>query len=68
MWDAVLGSEAIEADAGTHESVHHMHTVQRAYTRIWRGKTLELPEASEFPELASLCAWARSPWPRACSR
>jgi len=59
VWEGVLGLDAFEADAGTHERLHHLHTVQRAYTGIWRGRTLELPQASEFPDLASLCAWAR---------
>lgn len=59
MWDAVLGLDAFEADAGTHERLHHMHTVQGVYVGIWRGEAPEVTEASELPDLPSLCGWAR---------
>jgi len=56
-WKAVLAS-GIE-DGELREKLHHLHLVQWAYLRIWRGAWAAPPALGTFPTLASLRDWAR---------
>jgi uncharacterized damage-inducible protein DinB len=38
----------------------HLHTVQRAFLKIWTGQPLAFPQESEFPTLAGVRAWSMS--------
>lgn len=59
VWAAVLASEQGPADTKLRALLYHLHIVQRAFLRAWRG---EEPNAAfpEFTEAAALLAWGRS--------
>src|SRR5690606_18681456 len=38
VWKAVLASDAGRADAEVQRLFHHLHVVQRAFLRAWRGE------------------------------
>ena len=38
VWVAVLASEGGRVDAKLRESLYHLHVVQRAFLRAWRGE------------------------------
>ena len=59
VWSAVLVSEPGRGDAQLRERLYHLHLVQRAFLREWRGEPREgaFPTFSDAP---ALMAWARS--------
>jgi uncharacterized damage-inducible protein DinB len=59
VWKAVLDCEAAGADDRLVAWLYHVHVVQHAFPKVWRGEPMELPEPSDFAELAALEAWAR---------
>lgn len=59
VWVSVLASGSGQTDAKLKEQLHHLHVVQRAFLRTWRGET---PDASypTFDDAWSLMGWGRS--------
>ena len=62
VWRAVLGSEAACADQKTRELFHHLHLVQYAFLRAWRGEPSDQPYP-QFDDPRSVMAWGRSYFP-----
>lgn len=59
MWTSVLASEPAKADAKLQEYLYHLHMVQRAFLRLWRGEPRETPYPT-FDDLQSLMLWGRA--------
>lgn len=58
-WTAVMASEKGRADARLRDLFHHLHLVQRAFLRTWRGEPRETPYPT-FTDAAALLAWGRT--------
>jgi len=58
VWGAVLRSEAARADAKLRAYLHHLHVVQRAFLRAWRGEPRDAPYP-EFDDAPPLMEWGR---------
>jgi uncharacterized damage-inducible protein DinB len=59
MWTAVLAAPSAATDAKLQEYLYHLHMVQRAFLRVWRGE----PRADPYPtfrDAPSLRQWGRS--------
>jgi uncharacterized damage-inducible protein DinB len=59
VWVAVLASENGETDAKLRKQLYHLHIVQRAFLRAWRGESREAPYPT-FDDARSLMLWGRS--------
>jgi uncharacterized damage-inducible protein DinB len=59
VWKAVLASEEGRADAKLREYLQHLHVVQRAFLRVWRGEPRDAPYP-EFEDAPSLMRWGRT--------
>jgi uncharacterized damage-inducible protein DinB len=59
VWSAVAASEGAWADAKLRERLYHLHVVQRAFLRAWRGEPRDAPYPA-FDDVIGLGAWARS--------
>ena len=59
VWTSVLASEGASGDAKLREYLLHLHVVQRAFLRTWRGEAREAPYP-EFEDAPSLMRWART--------
>lgn len=59
VWTAVLASEGGRIDSKLREYLYHLHMVQRAFMRVWRGEPRETPYPT-FADAQSLAVWARS--------
>ena len=59
VWVSVLASESGRADARLREYLYHLHVVQRAFLRAWRGESRETPYPT-FDEAPSLMHWGRT--------
>ncbi len=59
VWTAVLESEAARGDGKLRGSLYHLHMVQRAFLRAWRGEPRDTPYPT-FDDAQSLAAWGRS--------
>jgi uncharacterized damage-inducible protein DinB len=59
VWAAVLASESGREDAKLRGYLHHLHVVQRAFLRAWRGEPRETPYPS-FDDAPSLMLWGRA--------
>lgn len=59
VWAAVLACESGQSDAKLREYLYHLHLVQRAFLRTWRGEPRETPYPT-FDDGWSLMAWART--------
>ena len=57
VWKSVLASGT--GDTEIREKLHHLHTVQWAYLRIWRGEPVAPPAAGTFGTMAAMRDWAR---------
>lgn len=64
VWKAVLASDAGRADAEVQRLFHHLHVVQRAFLRAWRGEPRAAPYPT-FEEAEPLMQWGRSYYPEA---
>ena len=62
VWRAVLVSEDACTDQKLRELFHHLHLVQRAFLRAWRGEPPNSPYPT-FDEVNSLVLWGRSYYP-----
>jgi uncharacterized damage-inducible protein DinB len=59
LWRSILGFQAGALDPKLKFWLHHIHTVQHAFVRLWRGEGLDLPEEGEFSDPRSLARWGR---------
>jgi uncharacterized damage-inducible protein DinB len=59
VWRAVLASDTACADAKLRGLFHHLHLVQHAFLRAWRGEAAD-PTFPTFEELQPLRTWGRS--------
>lgn len=59
VWSSVLASEGGQADAKLLGYLQHMHFVQRAFLRAWRGEPRETAYPT-FEDAPSLMDWGRS--------
>lgn len=60
VWSTTLQSGPARADERIRTWLYHIHTVQRAFTAIWKDATPDLPNVSTFPEAPALAAWGRN--------
>jgi uncharacterized damage-inducible protein DinB len=58
VWATVFAHESGPSDARLRETLYHLHMVQHAFLRIWRGEMRELPFPT-FDDARSLLAWVR---------
>ena len=58
VWTSVLAHEAGGSDAKLQEYLYHLHMVQHAFLRFWRGEVRELPFPT-FDDAQSLLVWVR---------
>ena len=57
-WRSVHALAAARSDAELHQRLHHIHLVQQAFLRIWRGQTVTPSDADDFADLDALRTWA----------
>jgi uncharacterized damage-inducible protein DinB len=58
VWAAVLASGSGRTDAKLSEYLYHLHVVQHAFLRAWRGEARETPYPT-FDDTPSLMRWGR---------
>lgn len=58
VWKAVLASSAATEDAKLQEVLNHLHVVQRAFLKAWRGEAFE-EGFPTFTNAITLRDWAR---------
>lgn len=59
VWSTTLQSGPARADERIRGWLHHIHTVQRAFTAIWQGGTPELVNVGSFTDAPALASWGR---------
>jgi uncharacterized damage-inducible protein DinB len=59
VWASVMSSESGRTDAKLREYLYHLHLVQRAFLRTWRGEARETPYPT-FNDTPSLMFWGRT--------
>ena len=59
VWGTALQSGPARADERVRGLLHHLHTVQRAFTAIWQGAQPDLVSVSSFADLPAMGAWGR---------
>ncbi len=59
VWSTTLQSGPARADERLRGWLHHIHTVQRAFTAIWQGGTPNLVSVGSFADLPALATWGR---------
>jgi uncharacterized damage-inducible protein DinB len=59
VWTALLESESAHSDQKVRDYLYHLHLVQNAFLRIWRGVPRETPFPT-FDDATSLMEWARA--------
>lgn len=59
VWTAVLAGEGGRDDAKLRGYLHHLHVVQYAFLRTWRGEPRDAPYP-EFDTTAPMLDWARA--------
>jgi uncharacterized damage-inducible protein DinB len=59
VWAAVLASEGGRHDPKLRDYFYHLHIVQRAFLRAWRGEPNDTPYPA-FDDAPSLMLWGRS--------
>lgn len=60
VWRSVLELPPAAGDGRLRELLHHIHSAQHAFLRIWSERPLtDLPEAASFADLESICRWGR---------
>lgn len=58
-WSSLLASESGRADEKLRDCLYHLHVVQRAFLRTWRGEPRETPYPT-FNDAQSLMRWGRA--------
>jgi uncharacterized damage-inducible protein DinB len=66
VWTSALASESGQTDEKLRQYFYHLHLVQRAFLRLWRGEARETPYPT-FDDAPSLMAWGRSYYGEAMS-
>jgi uncharacterized damage-inducible protein DinB len=56
VWATVFSSDEAQADETLRNSFYHLHLVQRAFLRTWRGEPRETPYP-RFADAQSLMQW-----------
>jgi uncharacterized damage-inducible protein DinB len=64
VWKFALASEDAKADSKLRGCFYHLHMVQHAFLRIWRGESPQAPFPT-FDDAPSLMQWARDYFPEA---
>jgi uncharacterized damage-inducible protein DinB len=59
LWSAVADAPAAPADSKVRMTLYHVHLVQHAFLRVWRGESMETP-FPDFDTLSGLMGWART--------
>jgi uncharacterized damage-inducible protein DinB len=59
VWTSLLASENGQTDSKLRDYLYHLHLVQYAFLRIWRGEPRETPYPT-FDDVQSLMRWGRS--------
>ncbi len=59
VWGTTLQSGPARADERIRGWLHHIHTVQRAFTAIWLGATPDLVSVGSFADPPALASWGR---------
>jgi uncharacterized damage-inducible protein DinB len=59
VWSSILSSSGAGSDSKLSEYLYHLHMVQHAFLRVWRGEPRETPYPT-FSDAQSLMQWARS--------
>src|SRR5262245_35345235 len=59
VWAAVLSSDNARSDAQLRDRLYHLHMVQRAFLRLWRGEPRDAPYPA-FDDQVSLMQWAQT--------
>jgi uncharacterized damage-inducible protein DinB len=67
VWTAVLANEAGREDAKLRGYLHHLHVVQRAFLRTWRGEPRDAPYP-DFDATPPMIEWAREYYPEALAQ
>ncbi len=62
VWQAVLSAEDARADQKLRDLFYHLHLVQRAFLRAWRGVARDASYPT-FTDAQSLMLWGRSYYP-----
>jgi uncharacterized damage-inducible protein DinB len=66
IWASVAASQSGQTDEKLREYLYHLHLVQRAFLRTWRGEAREAPYPT-FSDSRSLMLWGRSYYGEAAS-
>jgi len=59
VWRTVLASPETLYEPKVSFWLHHVHTVQHAFPRLWTGRPLDIPELPAFEGAEALAAWGR---------
>ena len=59
VWASVIAAENGRTDTKLREYLYHLHGVQRAFLRLWRGEPRDAPYPT-FDDARSLMQWARA--------
>src|SRR3954468_394432 len=62
VWRALLANEDARSDQKLRELFHHLHLVQRAFLRAWRGEATDTAYPT-FADAQSLMLWGQSYYP-----
>ncbi|HKS27436.1 MAG TPA: DinB family protein [Pyrinomonadaceae bacterium] len=60
VWTAVLAHEAAAEDDSLKERLSHIHFVQLAFLKVWRGEEVNVEEAESLQDMRAVLSWARS--------
>lgn len=58
VWTVALAHREAAHDDSLRERLYHIHMVQRAFLKVWRGDEVELP-SDNFSDLEALLEWSR---------
>jgi uncharacterized damage-inducible protein DinB len=59
VWNTVAACEAARSDANLRDRLFHLHVVQQAFLRAWRGEPRDAPYPT-FTDTLALGSWART--------
>jgi uncharacterized damage-inducible protein DinB len=59
VWTAVLAHAQSAADLNFKERLYHIHMVQRAFLKVWKGEAFKPVDAASFADLRALLTWSR---------
>ncbi len=58
VWRGALAHPPAACDARLRDLLLHLHTVQRAFLRVWTKQELTFPEGDAFPTIAAVREWS----------